>query len=1336
MDSRARDPKFYVVGGPVQAGRDCYLQRAADAELFRRLSDGEYCHVLAQRQTGKTSLSAATAWKLRSAGKLVALVDLTQASDEDPSENAGRWYYSIAYRIVRDLRIKMDVQAWWAERGGLTNLQRFREFFQEIVLEETKEPIVVFFDRVEATVGEPIAQDLFSAIRACYDARATDVNFQRLTFALLGSGAANEIVKNVQGSPFEISAAIPLPDFSPQEVAGLLPGLGEPLDDAELLVRRVWSWTRGHPYLSQKVFRGLARRKDEELSVDTVDELVQTQFLAAQTIEEEPHLSAIAERLVRDGKKRSARLNLYGRIRKGVDVMLDTSSEVQRELLTTGLVSVGEHDELRVRNEIYAMVFGTRWVNNNLPFGVKGLGIAAALIIALIAAPVWYTEYLPRPYVQALSAANQDDQVAADAYESMSKLPGYRDSAERLYMSYLVRRAGKVSELKEFKRVKNRLTSLPGGAERGLELQAGFWERQAAQELHAGDRDKALIALLEALQAPTEHRRSWVGELIGQDYRDLRATWHMNGRLRTVRVQEEAGQVTLLDAGNQVSVWNIDTERPQLERETTIVAEEWLELTDRRVVDQAGTAPRLIVRTPHPQPVQVEVSLRAPSGQLGTARLSRGRVVKEGVYEFSFSSFAALSGLSGDELLGSWRLSLTDSEQGVSSELLGWGIRFNNDPFDPDETYVPQPIPEPRASGNAESRLGPNGQLALSWPADADTRGSVLVWDVAGETVLARIPRSPEMIDARFVLNGERFITLEARRLVIWDSSGGKQLGELPLTTTTLPVLSDNGRFAVINTLRPDQSPAIVIWDLLRLQRVGKLINAENAGPVDVDSSGRFLAIGGRDPVVRVWNVTTGSLAYELEHGSSLRSVSFDPAGQWLVSDDLSSTFRLWKLQGAGSLVLERFGISSWHADFAADSSRLLFGSSDRVFQMVQLPSGRMTGVRLRQVRRGKSATDIFMLASRNLAITTNGLRSVKLWAASAPELSPAITSRQFPGGMRAALSSDGRRIAVGSTDGDVAMGAFGSPGWFALDAGEQAEDKRSSEVICLAFSDDRKLLASATLDGQVRIWNAVAGTPIDLPIVHPDGGAHDLIFIEAGARLVSASRREVIVTDMATGEVLSRLRIQANHPQLAVAGQADEIYIADDLNGVTVWNWKSGLSERLVGGEYRVRTVVVSEDGQRMITASDQRKLTLWNLNDGQPLEQTVKLAGKVDDMWVSDNGRLTVQAGYWLQIIGVSPNGLSVRSTRLLPEAPAAVRSGSSVDTAFVLYPLGRSRRLNFAEVSVHEPSGPALEGDPAEARAYWQDRLSLTLDEKGHVKPRQQQSLTLSSAVEPEA
>ena len=256
-------------------------------------------------------------------------------------------------------------------------------------------------------------------------------------------------------------------------------------------------------------------------------------------------------------------------------------------------------------------------------------------------------------------------------------------------------------------------------------------------------------------------------------------------------------------------------------------------------------------------------------------------------------------------------------------------------------------------------------------------------------------------------------------------------------------------------------------------------------------------------------------------------------------------------------------------------------------------------------------------------------------------------------------MSFDGQRIAIGTTLGDVRVHAAGAPGGILLggDSGASSANLQS-EVLCLAFSEDRSMLASASIDGRVRVWNADTGALRDLVIVHPDGGAHDLMFVDDGRYLVSASRREVLVTDVGSGEIVARHRIQANHPQLAEARNTGDLFIADDQNGVTLWNWRSDQAERIVSGEYRVRTVAVTADGARMITADDDRELTLWNLDEMLPLQNKVQAAGKVDDMWIRSDGRLIVQAGYWLQSVGVNPLGLVMRSTRLLGEAPASVK------------------------------------------------------------------------------
>ncbi|MEC9376440.1 MAG: AAA-like domain-containing protein, partial [Pseudomonadota bacterium] len=411
--------------------------RRADHELYDYLIDGEYCHVLAHPQTGKTSLIANTSARLRDKGVAVAIVDLSQASSEEVSENPGRWYYSIAYRIIRDLRIRTDIQQWWKDRGGLTNQQRFREFFLEIVLAETSIPVLICLDRIEATISQPLAQDLFKTVRSCYDSRATEFQFQRLTFLLSGSASSNEIVPKIRDSVFEISRTIDLEDFNSKELLGLASGLGNLESNPQDVAQRVWHWTKGHPYLSQKVMRALSRRLNSSPNLSHIDELVRNQFLSRTSIDAEPHLSAIAELILRKDRSKSKRLSLYGRIRKGIEIMAGADRGAQHELVISGLISENKDRRLCIRNEIYAMVFDVSWVNQNLSFGFKGLTTSVCFILLLLSISIWYSEYLPRPYVRILSNPSSDYTSALTAHETLKNIPGYSILADRLLTGFI-----------------------------------------------------------------------------------------------------------------------------------------------------------------------------------------------------------------------------------------------------------------------------------------------------------------------------------------------------------------------------------------------------------------------------------------------------------------------------------------------------------------------------------------------------------------------------------------------------------------------------------------------------------------------------------------------------------------------------------------------------------------------------------------------------------------------------------------------------------------------------------------------------------------------------------
>jgi len=1326
MRQRIRDPKYYAVGGPVQPDRDCYQQRTADAELLQRIVDREYCCVLAPRQSGKTSLAAHAARILRESGTLLAMVDLVQASREDPSENSGRWYYSIVYRIVRDLRIRADVQTWWKERASLTNLQRMREFFLEIVLAETTQPVVIFLDQVEAAASEPLAQDLFTAIRSCYDARANDANFQRLTFVLLGSGAPAEIVKSVQGSPFEIATPIALDDLTAQEMAALLVGLGEPLPDAQAILTRVYTWTRGHPYLTQKVLRSLARRRDEILTAAQVDELVQTQFLTPNSLRDELHLSALAESLTVNDSTRTARLNCYGRIRKGANIIFDSNSAAQRELLSAGLVKVGEGGVLRVRNEIYAAVFAPRWINHNLPYGSRKIGVGVAAVMAVLVALVWYVEYLPRPYIRAMTASNQDLEAVQRAYQSLVAFPGHGAAADRMFGEFLTRSGQTARTFPEMQRLASAFAALPEGAEQAQLLLADFWERQAVGAARLGDRDAALLQLLEAMQSPTDYRRRLGGELVGQSYRNLVATLHTEKPLRNIEVDVQAGVLMALDAGNNVDIWQLDGDSPRFVRRQMLTAEELLSVEDRRSVTDLNGWPSLLIKTDHPRPAQVSVLLRSPSGQEARLQLAAARVRRTNVYAFDFSDYPSLRALLATGRNGNWTLVLGDTERGLTGDLLDWGIVGPGVQDVATRNVVPQPIPELRTAPNALSQLGPGGKQALAWPADSSTQGPILVWDIEANKVLARLPRSADFIDVRMVLEGKRVMTLEPRTIRLWDAISGGSAGKIDLDfAPDALTLSENGRFLALKTVEPNDALAVVVWDLEKVRQVGRPVKTQNIGAVAIDAAGQYLAIAGSDSRLRVWSLQKGSLIGEYGHTSPLRSVQFSPSGEWLVTDDFSSTFRLWNLKNFREPLLERSGNSPWLADFSADSMHLLYGSSERVYDVISLREMTGAGIGLQQAIRstlspagGKPPAPV-MLAERNLAVTNDADRSIKIW--SIPDVMPAggEKTKALPGFSVAALSKDSSRIAVASGNGEVQMFAAGATAGTLLDSGEENQQSAGdAEVVQLQFSGDRSLLAGASLDGRLLLWTTLDGQQRQLPVIHADGAAHDLVFLDGNRYLVSVSRAEVIVSDIIAGQSLARLRIQSNHPQLAIAQLTGQVFVADDLGGVTAWNWQTGEIDRLNLADSRIRKIAVTADGKRLLSASDQQLLTLWDVDAGTPLQQSVRAAGKVDDLQiVADGTRAIVQAGPWLQELVLAPTGVIAGHTRLLPFAPSAIQpeeNGLSINVlkAITSQPVVQQLRIDT-------PGDLRLNGDPAQLRSEWRKRLAMALDDEGRVQ-----------------
>jgi WD40 repeat protein len=430
---------FFVPGGTMKPGAPSYIPRHADEELYQAVLAGEYCTVLTTRQMGKSSLMARTAARLREQSVACATVDLQGKGDKTtPPE---QWYYGVAKQIADGLELPSDWSAWWKQQQLLPPAQRLTDLFADMVLKHIARPVVVFVDEVDWTIDLPFSDEFFAAIRSCFNRRAMEPAFSRLTFVLLGSASPAQLIKSATRTPFNIGHGIELTDFTPEEAGQLAAHLGE---DGDQILARILHWTDGHPYLTQMLCATIAEAdpsRDRHGAV-LVDSTIQATLLSPAARQQENNLKFVGDRLTQATGNIRRVLRTYRNVLRGKPVKDIPASHVHTSLRLSGVVKPDAERRLQVRNRIYRQVFDERWVREKTPVDMRLIvGSATALVLVAIFS-VWYVAIFPRPYVQALETASQDVQVAYNAYEALRK-PFYRAKADDLLGRFFERRSSR-----------------------------------------------------------------------------------------------------------------------------------------------------------------------------------------------------------------------------------------------------------------------------------------------------------------------------------------------------------------------------------------------------------------------------------------------------------------------------------------------------------------------------------------------------------------------------------------------------------------------------------------------------------------------------------------------------------------------------------------------------------------------------------------------------------------------------------------------------------------------------------------------------------------------------
>lgn len=356
---------MFITHGPVAPDNPLFVGRSQElARMEQWFHQVRFVGaVLGARQTGKTSLLLKARHHYQAKYQFV-FINLEAIFDADEKE----CFTFIAEEMLDQLgKRKADIETDLPD-----NSRNFLAFLRTISRAVQSIRIVLLLDEVGALPLD-LSIKLAHSIRSVFTSRHVRPEYQRFVFVLAGSTDMLTLTSSVSSPLKNVTDSIYLTDFTFDETQRLLTkGFAQAERSAtDSLLKRVYHWSNGHPYLTQLLATQLLST-EETLTPQILDRIVERLW---QT--EDRNLPHLFRAIAQDNQPFGG---IIDPILEGESLPFSRSNSLMAELELIGVIK-NENGRCQLRNRFYAEAIRNRRVQDqHLPGSISLEHLRLALI--------------------------------------------------------------------------------------------------------------------------------------------------------------------------------------------------------------------------------------------------------------------------------------------------------------------------------------------------------------------------------------------------------------------------------------------------------------------------------------------------------------------------------------------------------------------------------------------------------------------------------------------------------------------------------------------------------------------------------------------------------------------------------------------------------------------------------------------------------------------------------------------------------------------------------------------------------------------------------------------